>query len=384
MTRALFFVVTLLTSSAGCRSSSAPQIDPDFQLAAQPVATGLTDPVYLTAPVGDARLFVVEQPGRIRIVKGGQLLPTPFLDISARVAYGGERGLLSMAFDPGYASNGYFYVYFTNANGDIAIERYGGTVGADVASATPTPVITIAHPGASNHNGGLVTFGPDGFLYAGTGDGGGAGDPSGNAQNLNVLLGKLLRLDVRTLPYIIPATNPFVNQAGRRGEIWAYGLRNPWRYAFDRHATAPGSDLYIADVGQNLYEEINVGSSVGGGTNYGWNAMEGKHCYPAGASCTPANFRLPAFEYDHSRGCSITGGFVYRGAALPEVNGHYFYSDYCTGFLASLTGTAADGVVSRDWDIGSVGNVLSFGEDSAGELYVLSGNGTVYRLVRKS
>jgi glucose/arabinose dehydrogenase len=382
MTRALLLVITLLSSSTSCHSSSAPQIDPSFQLAAQPVVTGLTNPVFLTAPPGDTRLFVVEQPGRIRIVKGGQLLTAPFLDISTRVSYGGERGLLSMAFDPGYASNGYFFVYFTNTNGDITIERYGGAAGADVASATPTPVIVIAHPGASNHNGGLVTFGPDGFLYAGTGDGGGAGDVSGNAQNLNVLLGKLLRIDVRTLPYTIPATNPFVNQAGRRGEIWAYGLRNPWRYAFDRRATAAGSDLFIADVGQNAYEEIDVVSSSAGGINYGWNLMEGTHCYPAGATCSSTNFRLPVFEYDHSRGCSITGGMVYRGAALPEVNGHYFYSDYCTGFLASLSG--ANGTFSsRDWDVGTLGNVLSFGEDAAGELYVLSGSGTVYRLVRR-
>jgi hypothetical protein len=382
MTRTLL-VVTLLAGSTGCRSSSAPEIGPNFQLAAQPVATGLTNPLYLTAPAGDARLFIVEQPGRIRIVKGGQLLPTPFLDISARVAYGGERGLLSMAFDPAYASNGFFFVYFTDTNGDIAIERYGGTVGADVASATPTSVITIPHPGQSNHNGGLLTFGPDGFLYAGTGDGGGGGDPSGNAQNLNVLLGKLLRLDVRTLPYTIPSTNPFVNQAGRRGEIWAYGLRNPWRYAFDRHPTAPSSDLFIADVGQNAYEEIDVVSSAAGGINYGWNVMEGTHCYPGGVTCSSANFRLPEFEYDHSRGCSITGGFVYRGSTLPEVSGQYFYSDYCTGFLASLSGSVGGGFTSRDWNVGALGNVLSFGEDPSGDLYVLSGGGTVYRLVRK-
>jgi glucose/arabinose dehydrogenase len=363
MTRTLLVVVTLLGGGTGCRSSSAPEIDPSFQLAAQPVATGLTNPVYLTAPAGDARLFIVEQPGRIRIVKGDQLLPTPFLDISARVAYGGERGLLSMTFDPAYASNGFFFVYYTNTNGDIAIERYGGTVGADVASPTPASVITIPHPGQSNHNGGLLTFGPDGFLYAGTGDGGGGGD--------------------RALPYTIPSTNPFVNQAGRRGEIWAYGLRNPWRYAFDRHPTAPGSDLFIADVGQNAYEEVDVVSSAAGGINYGWNAMEGTHCYPGGVACSSGNFRLPEFEYDHSRGCSITGGFVYRGSALPEVSGQYFYSDYCTGFLASLSGSVGGGFTSRDWNVGALGNVLSFGEDASGDLYVLSGGGAVYRLVRK-
>jgi glucose/arabinose dehydrogenase len=376
-------MLALIAGGVRCRTSSAPEADPNFQLALQPVASGLTNPLFLTAPIGDARLFIVEQPGRIRIMKGGQLLATPFLDISSRVAYGGERGLLSMAFDPGYAANGFFYVYFTNTNGDIAIERYGGTPGADIASATPTPVITIPHPGASNHNGGLLTFGPDGYFYLGTGDGGLGGDPSGNAQSLNVLLGKLLRLDVRTLPYTIPPSNPFANQTGRRGEIWAYGLRNPWRYAFDRHPVAPGADLYIADVGQDLYEEIDVAASTAAGLNYGWNIMEGAHCYPSTAACARTNLQLPALEYDHTRGCSIIGGFVYRGAALPEVNGHYFYSDYCTGFLASLTGNAASGFTSREWSVGRVDTVLSFGEDGAGELYMLSGNGTVYRIVRK-
>jgi glucose/arabinose dehydrogenase len=381
MDRTLAIALCLLLTGLDCRGSTAPDVPLDLDLKA--VASGLTSPVYLTAPTGDPRLFIVDQPGRIRVVRNGQLLATSFLDISPRVGSGGERGLLSMAFDPAYASNGFFYVYYTNTSGDIVVERYGGTPGADVASATPTPVITIAHPTYANHNGGLVMFGPDGMLYLGTGDGGSGGDPFGNGQNLNVLLGKLLRIDVRTLPYAIPASNPFVGQAGRRGEIWAYGLRNPWRFAFDRRPTAPGSDLFIADVGQDRYEEVDVASSTTGGLNYGWNTMEGAHCYPSGDTCSKTGLQIPVLEYDHARGCSITGGFVYRGAALPEIAGHYFYSDYCKGWLASLTGSAAAGYVSRDWSVPSVGNVLSFGEDAAGELYVLSSNGTVYEIVRK-
>jgi glucose/arabinose dehydrogenase len=371
----------LLTALAGCSSSSTTDPSADVLLDLQPVVSGLAAPVYLAAPAGDARLFVVEQPGRIRIVKNGQLLAAPFLDISARVSYGGERGLLSMAFDPQYAANGFFYVYYTSApTGDIVVERYGGTAGADVASATPTPVIAIPHPGASNHNGGLVMFGPDGMLYLGTGDGGGAGDPSGNGQNVNVLLGKLLRLDVRTLPYTVPPGNPFVGQAGKRGEIWAYGLRNPWRFAFDRGS----ANLYIADVGQNLYEEVNVAPPTSAGLNYGWNVMEGQHCYPSGDACNKGALVLPLIEYSHaSGGCSITGGFVYRGAAIPEVRGQYFYSDYCAGFLASFGGTTTRELVTRSWSVPNVGSVVSFGEDAAGELYVLSANGTVYRIVRR-
>jgi glucose/arabinose dehydrogenase len=372
----------MLVSLGGCSSSTDPAADALLDL--QPVVSGLVSPVFLTAPAGDARQFVVEQPGRIRIVKNGQLLPTPFLDIATRVSSGGERGLLSMAFDPQYATNGFFYVYYTSApNGDIVVERYGGTAGADVASATATPVITIPHPGASNHNGGLVTFGPDGMLYLGTGDGGGAGDPGYNAQNVNVLLGKLLRLDVHTLPYSIPTTNPFVGRAGARQEIWAFGLRNPWRFAFDR-GTTPAT-LYIADVGQGAWEEIDAMPATAAGANYGWNAFEGNHCYGgSGTTCSLAGAtQPPVAEYDHSAGrCSITGGFVYRGSAIPELVGQYVYSDYCAGFLASLSGTPGATFATRTWNVPSVGSVLSFGEDAAGELYVLSGSGTVYRIVR--
>jgi glucose/arabinose dehydrogenase len=301
------------------------------------------------------------------------------------VTSGGERGLLSMAFDPQYAANGFFYVYYTSApNGDIVVERYGGAVGADVAGTTPTPVITIPHPGAANHNGGLLMFDPDGMLVLGTGDGGGGGDPSSNAQNLTALLGKLLRLDVRTLPYTIPPTNPFVGRTDARQEIWAFGLRNPWRYAYDRGTTP--AVLYVADVGQDAWEEIDAVAASAAGLNYGWNRLEGSHCYPASVTVCTVNGGTvtPIAEYDHSAGrCSITGGFVYRGAAIPEVSGQYFYSDYCAGFLASLDGTRTTGFTTRTWSVPNVGNVLSFGEDAAKELYVLTGTGTVYRLTKR-
>ncbi|MEW9899941.1 PQQ-dependent sugar dehydrogenase [Chitinivorax sp. PXF-14] len=349
-------------------------------LALRQIASGLVNPLFLTAPANDARLFIVEQPGRVRIVKGGALLATPFLDISASIASGGERGLLSLAFDPRYAANGYFYVYFTDPQGNLAIQRYSvSAANADQADpASALRILSIAHPDFGNHNGGLLAFGPDGQLYAGTGDGGGAGDPSGNGQNLAVLLGKLLRLDVSQAsaaqPYAIPADNPFANQAGKRGEIWAYGLRNPWRYAFD------GGTLYIADVGQDQHEEVDVVSAAQGGLNFGWNLTEGNSCY-AGSGCNQAGLTLPVLDYDHSQGCSITGGYVYRGAALPALQGRYFYSDYCGGWLRSFSyknGLPTDPV---SWPVDKIGPVLSFGQDAQKELYLLSSDGgKVYRI----
>ena len=351
----------------------------------QQVASGLSSPVFLTAPAGDARLFIVEQPGRVRIVKNGALLPAPFLDVSARISSSGERGLLSMAFDPNYAVTGFFFVYYTAPNGDIAIERYSrSAANADLAdTSSALRILTIAHPNFSNHNGGQLAFGPDGYLYAGTGDGGSGGDPSGNGQNTNALLGKLLRIDVRTAsvaqPYLVPAGNPFIGQAGKRAEIWAYGLRNPWRFAFD------GNDLYIADVGQGSREEVNVVAATATGLNYGWNVMEGTLCYSA-TTCNQAGLKLPVLDYDHGadsvNGCSITGGYVYRGSAMAEIQGRYFYSDYCKGWLKSfvyLNGAAAE---LTTWSIANVGQVLSFGEDAQKELYMLTDSGTVYRLVK--
>lgn len=343
----------------------------DLQL----VVEGLVNPVFLTAPPGDPRLFIVERPGRIRIVRNGQLLPTSFLDITSRVSTGAEQGLLSLAFDPRYATNGFFYVFFTDLAGTLTVERYAVTADADVASPAATPVIAIPHPTFDNHNGGLVMFGPDSMLYIGTGDGGGAGDPFGNAQNSGSLLGKLLRIDVRTLPY---------TPRGQGREIWASGLRNPWRFDFRARTDAPlQADLYIADVGQDLFEEIDLAILNPSAINYGWNRMEGNACYPAGTSCNSAGLERPVLVYDHTDGsCSIVGGFVYRGAAIPGIADQYFYSDYCSGFLASITGGAPP-VSSRRWSVPDIGNVLSFGEDAAGEMYMLSEQGRVYRIVAR-
>jgi glucose/arabinose dehydrogenase len=352
-----------------------------FSLRAQQIVEGLASPVYLTAPKDDPRLFIVEQPGRIRIVKDGALLATPFLDITSRVVAGGERGLLSLAFDPAYATNGRFYVYYTGAQGDIFVDRFTVSADPDVANTTSDPVITIQHRVNANHNGGLLLFGPDGMLYAGIGDGGGAGDVPNNAQNIDVLLGKLLRLNVATLPYTIPAGNPFVGQPGA-DEIWAYGLRNPWRYAFDVPPSG-APQLYIADVGQDAREEVDVTDASAAGRNYGWHIMEGTQCYNPSTGCNQAGLTLPVLDYDHSQGCSITGGFVYRGAAIPEIQGLYFYSDYCSGWLRSFRLSGGTAVDQRDWSFTNIGNVTSFGVDGAGELYMLSTSGRVYRIVKQ-
>ena len=353
-----------------------------LQLGLEQVATSLSSPIFLTAPAGDQRLFIVERPGRIRILRSGQLLATPFLDISSIVSTDGERGLLSVAFDPSHATNGFFYVYYTALNGDITVARYSATPGSDVASPSGTIVITVPHSTHSNHNGGLVMFGPDGMLYLATGDGGSGGDPDRNGQNPATLLGKMLRIDVRTLPYTVPATNPFVGQAGRAPEIWAMGLRNPWRFDFDAPPGAP-ANVIIADVGQNVWEEINVMPAAQAGVNYGWNTMEGAHCFQPSTGCNEAGLTRPVLEYDHSQGCSITGGFVYRGTAIPELAGHYFYSDFCAGWIASMNGDRTTGFVARRWDTPHVGNVVSFGEDAAGEVYVLTSGGAIHRIVRR-
>lgn len=400
--RKLFSSFSVLTLAVGCGGGSdagvgagagagagmpppAP-VPPPLTLGLREVAAGLNQPLLLTAPAGDSRQFIVERPGRIRVLANGSLLAKPLLDLSAQTTTDGERGLLSMAFHPEFASNGRFYVYYTDRNGNIAIDRFALSANPNVADPqSQTRVLSIAHPTYSNHNGGLLAFGPDGYLYIGTGDGGGGGDPNRNAQNPESMLGKLLRLDVDiSLPtaYKVPPDNPYAGQSGKRGEIWALGLRNPWRFAFD----GTGRQLYIADVGQGAREEVDVAAIAASGNNYGWPVMEGSVCYNA-ASCASAGLVAPAFEYLHdsagANGCSITGGYVYRGAALPELAGRYFYSDYCKGFLKSFLYSGGRVSEQRDWGIGNVGNVLSFGQDAQGELYLLTGGGKVYKIVRQ-
>jgi glucose/arabinose dehydrogenase len=347
------------------------------------VADGLDLPLLVThAGDGSGRIFVVQQRGLIRIIKDGQVLPEPFLDLTALVTQGGnEQGLLGLAFAPDYAESGQFYVDYTNVNGDTRVVRY--TVSAqDADQADPESaqeLLAVDQPFA-NHNGGNLAFGPDGFLYVGLGDGGSQGDPNGNGQNKNALLGKILRLDVAGggKTYAVPPSNPFVGQAGARGEVWAYGFRNPWRFTFDR---ATG-DLYIGDVGQNTYEEIDYQPAASqGGENYGWNFKEGLHPYrgnpPAGAQLVD-----PVAEYSHAvGGCSVTGGYVYRGPSLPELAGTYFYGDYCSGLIWTLTKAGGEWQSAQFADSGFT--ISSFGEDEAGELYVCDLRaGGVYKLVR--
>jgi len=348
------------------------------------VAANLDYPTWLTAPPGERRLFVTERPGRVRIVENGITRDQPYLDIGARVFAEGEGGLLSLVFDPQFARNGYFYICYTDLQRTIVVERF--SAGATPAAANPTSglgILNIPHPTYINHFGCQLAFGPDGYLYLGTGDGGGGGDPLGNARNLSSLLGKLLRIDVANAtaaqPYAIPAGNPYRDTAGRRPEIWASGLRNPWRFSFD------GGLLYLSDVGQDFREEVNIVGTAQAGLDYGWNVLEGTLCYAA-ATCDRAGLSLPTFEYDHGandvNGCAITGGFVYRGRAVPELAGRYFYSDYCGSYLKSFL-AAGNGIVEqRDWEIADIGPVVSFGQDAEGELYLLTSGGAIHKIGR--
>jgi len=349
------------------------------------VADGLAFPLHLTAPPGDPRLFVLEKGGRIRVLRDGTILPAPFLDVSAAVSDGFEQGLLGLAFHPQYATNGRFFVHFTNTAGDTRLVAYRvSAADPDVADpATADTLLRVEQPFA-NHNGGMIAFGPDGMLYMALGDGGSGGDPQGNGQDGGDLLGSLLRLDVSgPSGYAVPADNPFVGRGGVRPELWDLGLRNPWRFAFDRET----GDLYIADVGQGDREEIDVAPATGGrnagrGRNYGWDLMEGRRCFE---SCDTTGLTLPVLDYDHSGGaCSVTGGYVYRGQAIPALRGTYFYADYCAGWVRSFRWSGGAVTEPREWAaLAPGGAVPSFGEDAAGELYVLDAGGAVYRIVQR-
>lgn len=348
-----------------------------IQLAEILPAGQLVRPVYLTH-ANDERMFIVEQAGTIRIMQDGQLRETPFLDIVDRVnSNANEQGLLSVAFHPVYAENGRFFINYTRSDGATVVSRYQVSNDPNVADPTSeTVLLTIPQP-YGNHNGGLVKFGPDGFLYIGMGDGGSAGDPENNGQDYGTLLGSMLRIDVDNGElYAVPGSNPFVGNDAIRNEIWAGGLRNPWRFSFDRLT----GDLFIGDVGQREWEEVSFqAASSPGGENYGWNILEGDVCYIS-ANCQPDNTVLPIFTYTHSQGCSITGGYVYRGASYPALYGNYLAADYCNGNIWAMV-PQADGGWQSALIAGTGIQISSFGEDVNGELYVMNhANGAIYRL----
>jgi glucose/arabinose dehydrogenase len=356
------------------------------QIALGTTISGFNQPVHIAnAGDGSGRLFVVEQGGYIRLIKNGTLQSTPFLDIHTKVSCCGERGLLSVAFPSGYASKQHFYVDYTDTSGNTVVARYR-LVANNPDQADPNSeevVLTVIQPYA-NHNGGLVVFNPaDGFMYIGMGDGGSGGDPENRAQDVTTLLGKLLRIDVEAptptgtpTPYAIPVSNPTIPTPGARREIWAYGLRNPWRFSFDRLT----GDLYIGDVGQNTYEEIDFQpASDTGGENYGWRIMEGFHCYNPNP-CSSAGLTLPVIEYAHGTGdCAVTGGLVYRGTTYPCMHGVYFYADYCSGRIwgAKHTGAAFPNTLLYSAPF----SITSFGDDEAGNLWITDyTNGAIAKL----
>lgn len=386
-----FFGVMLCALMAACNGSdegggggAGPPPATSNSLRLQTVTAVLSSPVFLTAPTGDVgRLFIVEQGGLIRILNSldGTPRATPFLDVAGLIVTGGEQGLLGMAFDPNYAGNGRFYIYYTNTAGDIVIARYGVSTNPDIANAGAQAILkTIAHPTNQNHNGGMLAFGPDGCLYAGIGDGGGSGDPNGNAQNTNSLLGKILRLDPET-GSACGTDNPFANGTGGAPEVWSFGLRNPWRFSFDRSTGV----LYIGDVGQDQREEVDavVGPNAGQGVNFGWNIMEGFACFNPPSGCNSSGLTPPILDYSHDAGaCSVTGGYVYRGTLNPAVNGSYFYADYCAGFVRSFQLQGGRPSSQNTWPLLSPGGqITSFGEDARGELYILTQTGGLSRIV---
>lgn len=365
----------LLLAALACGDDPTTPSPPDgnTELALEVVATGLTSPVYLTAPEGDPRLFIVEQGGRVRIVRDGQLLPAPWLDLASVVGAGGERGLLGLAFHPDFAANGRFVVHFTNRAGDTRVVRYTTSdPAADEADPVAADTLLSVQQPFANHNGGMLAFGPDGYLYVALGDGGSAGDPLGSGQDPGSVLGSILRLTEEGDP---APGNPFIGAAGD-DRIWAWGLRNPWRFAFD----PPTGMLYVADVGQNALEEVNAVDLSRVGVNYGWNVMEGTACF-GGGGCDPSGLELPVYEYGHGEGCSITGGFVYRGSAAPSAVGRYFFADFCSAFVRSFRLVAGQVTDVLEHDLGSLASITSFGTDGAGELYLIERGGRVSRLV---
>ncbi len=381
----------LVDAAAACAGSPVASGD---ALAVELVTDQLDSPVFVGSPPLDPRrLFVVEQEGRIRVIEDGVLLSEPFLAIDDLVSCCGERGLFSIAFDPDYAVNRRFFVSYTDNQGRVVLARFKTSEDPNRARRESRRIVLRIPQPFPNHNGGQLAFGPDGYLYMGTGDGGSGGDPQENAQNPTSLLGKLLRIDVsvRNRPFRrVPPDNPNPGAGPKLGLIWASGLRNPWRFSFDRST----GDLYVADVGQNAREEVNATSlAASRGANYGWDIFEGSACFepePPATSCPPGDgFVFPVLEYPHPEGCSVSGGYVYRGCTLPDLSGTYFYSDFCTPFVRTFRGFAG-GVAQEQRDRTaelapgggrSLDEIVSFGEDARGELYIVDRDGELYRIV---
>jgi glucose/arabinose dehydrogenase len=388
----------LVLPAATTASVSPVPLTDGAQVAAAPAPADitLTKVVDIAQPVlaigagdGSGRLFIVQKTGRIRIVKNGALLPTPFLDISGIVSQGGEQGLLGLAFSPGFKTNHRLYVNYTNLAGDTIVREYRTSAGnPDVVDpSTARHVLTVDQP-YDNHNGGMLAFGKDGYLYIGMGDGGSGGDPGNRAQNVNQLLGKILRINVngysKARGYLIPPSNPYVGRTGA-DEVWQIGVRNPWRYSFDKATGA----LWIGDVGQGTWEEVDrvvptsKTAGPGRGVNWGWHVMEGNHCFQPASGCNTKNKALPLTEYSHAANgrCAITGGYVYRGTAIPSLAAWYVFGDYCSGEVWAVSSTAARPATPvRLVGTGTGRNISGFGQDDANELYLCDLNGAVYRI----
>ena len=384
MKQLLIILLVIVLASTGIYAQDAVPAAPDeASVTLVPYASGFDRPLYLThAGDGSGRLFVVEQSGSVWIVTDGQKSATPFLDVSDLISpsvFGGgytEQGLLGLAFAPDYATSGRFYINYTDTNGNTVVARYSVSA-HDPNAADPASAVTILtqEQPYPNHNGGQLAFGADGYLYIALGDGGAGGDPENRAQNLGMWLGKILRIDVSGEGYTLPDDNPFVGIEGALPEIWAYGLRNPWRFSFD---TAT-NDLYIGDVGQGEWEEIDFQPADStGGENYGWRPLEGTH--PYNDEPAPQNAVMPVAEYSHSEGISVSAGYVYRGTLLPDLVGVYFYGDFGSGTIWSLY-RDANGAWQNTVFKQNTGNAISsFGQDENGELYLVNYNGTILRL----
>jgi glucose/arabinose dehydrogenase len=386
----IFAVYSDLKNSNGIQSGfingkvssmqNANIVKPWARIELKPVASGFIQPTYLTnAKDGSGGMFVVEKEGLVKIIKKGRVLSTPFLDIVSKVrSKESERGLFSVAFHPNYKQNGRFFVNYTNLNGDTVISEYKVGNNPDKAEMESERIILTIKQPASNHNGGQLQFGPDGYLYIGMGDGGGLGDPRGNAQNKKVLLGKMLRVDIDGgEPYLIPKSNPYADSKDEREEIWATGLRNPWRFSFD----SVTGDMYIADVGEYDWEEIHLQpANSKGGENYGWNLMEGFHNFRLPKGFDKSLLTMPVLEYGHDQGCSVTGGYIYRGKRYPTISGTYFFSDFCSG---KIWGLRRNNKQEWEWTefLDTPLMISSFGQDEDGEIYVLDfKTGDIYRL----